>query len=94
MHASEPATPTTTPAALMSAPSRRIQRAQLRFRRRSVAHAERVARILLTVGAPRQPDRAVAVFEIFLLVRLETELVDPAIDGVSAVESEGHNRII
>ena len=68
--------------------------AKLRFSRRPVAQADRLARILFRVGASGQPDRAVAVLEIFLLVGLEPELVNPAIDGVSAVHGEGHNRII
>ena len=71
-----------------------VQRAELRFRRRPVANAERLTRISLGVRASRESDRAVAIFEIFLLVSLEPELVDPAIDGVATVDSEGHNRII
>ena len=58
------------------------------------AHTERLARVSLLIGASSQPDRAVAVLEIFLLVSLESELVDPAINGVATVDGEGHNRII
>ena len=68
--------------------------AELRFSRRPVAQTESLTRILLGIRASGQPNRAVAVFEIFLLVGLEPELVNPAIDGVSTVHGEGHNRII
>lgn len=44
-----------------------------------------LTRILLRVGASGQPDRAVAVLEIFLLVGFEPELVNPAIDGMSTI---------
>src|SRR5579884_3113305 len=71
-----------------------IQRPELRFGSMPVTDAERLPRILLLVRRALQPDRAVAILEILLLVGLETELVDPAIDGVSAVDSERHNRII
>jgi len=43
---------------------------------------------------PVSQHRAVAILEILLLVGLESELMDPAIDGVSTIEGEGHNRII
>ena len=61
---------------------------------KAVAHAKRLTRILLRLGAPGQPDRAVAILVEFLFVGLETELMNVAIDGVPTVDSEPHNRII
>ena len=71
-----------------------IQRAMLRFGSRPVAHTERLARIPLVIGGPGEPDRAVAILVVFLLVGLEAELMDPAIDGMPTVDREGQNRII
>lgn len=62
----------------------RIERPELGFRRGPIPNAKRLARIFLSVRRTRQPDRAVAVRKISLLGGRKLQLVNRAIDRVTA----------